>query len=56
MLSDLEDVLAPLIEENERLKRENAKQVETITYYTNKNNDLWNKFKRAGRIEEAREV
>lgn len=56
MLSDYEDVMLPLLEENARLKRENAKQFDTITHYLNKNNDLWNKFIRAGRVDEAREV
>ena len=56
MLSDYEDVILPLLEENARLKRENAKQSDIITTYLNKNNDLWNKFINAGRVGEAREV
>lgn len=54
MLSDYEDVIGQLLEENERLRRENSKQSETIASYINKNNELWMMFNKAGRIEEAR--
>lgn len=56
MLSDYEEVIVPLLAENERLKRENAKQLETIATYMNKNNDLWNKVIKMGKVDEARKV
>lgn len=44
------------MQENERLKQENENLCNKLIIYTNKNNDLWNKFMKAGRIEEARGV
>ena len=53
-MSDYEDVVLPLIEENERLKRENKQLVDKLEVYLNKNNDLWNRFIREGRMDAAR--
>ena len=56
MLSDYEDVILPLMEENARLKREVVKQMETISQYMNKNNSLWLICQQGGLLEKAREV
>ena len=54
MFSDYEDVLGELISENERLKLENAKHVETISSYIKKNNDMWNLFASGKTLEDVR--
>ena len=54
MISDSEELLQTLALENERLKRENAAHVETITSYINKNNTLWNLFASGKTFDEYR--